>query len=84
MLKWEGAWVSVFNSAVSIVGECVLGYLFYLWTERIVGDYMKLSLPIVPIIAFYLVYIFVPYIISSISVHRLLKNTTVELMGQEI
>ncbi|MCL2159813.1 MAG: ABC transporter permease, partial [Oscillospiraceae bacterium] len=81
MLKWEGAWVSVFSSAISIAGGCFLGWLFYLWTERIVGDYMKLSLPIVPIIAFCLVYIFVPYIISSISVHRLLKNTTVELMG---
>jgi ABC-type antimicrobial peptide transport system permease subunit len=84
MLKWEGIWVSAFSSVISIVGGSFLGWLFYLWIESMGGDYIKLSLPAVPIVIFCLIYIFVPYIISSVAVRKLMKSTTVELMGQEI
>ena len=84
MLKLEGIWVSAFSSGISIAGGCILGYLFYLWIESVGGDYINLTVPVLPLIIFCLIYIFVPYIISSIAVRRLLKNTMVELIGQEI
>ena len=84
MLKLEGIWVSVFSTVISSAGGFGLGYLFYLWIESMGGDYIKLTFPFVPIIIFCLIYIFAPYIISSIAVRKLLKSTTVELIGQEI
>jgi len=86
MLKWEGIWVSVFSSIISIAGGFGMGWLFYVWIDSMMyGDnYIELYFPAVPIIIFCLIYIFAPYIISSIAVRRLLKNTTVELIGQEV
>ena len=84
MLKWEGIWVSVFSTVLSVAGGCFFGYLFYLWIESMGGDYIRLSFPVVPAVVFCLIYIFAPYIITSVAVRRLLKNTTVELIGQEI
>lgn len=85
MLKLEGVWISAFSSVISIIGGCFLSYLFYLWTESFDGaNYIILSLPVAPIAIFCLIYIFVPYIISSIAVRKLLKSTMVELIGQEV
>lgn len=87
MLKWEGIWVSLFSSIISIAGGFGLGCLFYVWVENMFGkdgNYIELYFPIIPIVIFCLIYIFVPYIISSIAIRRLLKNTMVELIGQEI
>ena len=52
--------------------------------ESVGGDYINLSFPIIPVAVFSLIYIFVPYIISSAAVRQLLKSTTVELIGQEV
>ena len=89
MLKWEGIWVSLFSSLISILGGLAAGWLFYTGIDNILrgmgGDnYMELYFPVIPIIIFCLIYIFTPYIIISIAVRRLMRNTMVELMGQEI
>lgn len=84
MLKWEGIWVSMFSTLISITGGCFMGYLFYLWIDSMGGDYINLSFPVIPAVIFCLIYVFAPYIITSAGVRRLLKNTTVELLGQEI
>jgi hypothetical protein len=77
MLRWEGIWVSLFSTVISIAGGCLIGYLFYLWIESMGGDYINLSFPAVPAVIFCLIYVFAPYIITSAGVRRLLKNTTV-------
>lgn len=84
MLKWEGLWVSVISSTISISGGLAVGGLFYVWIVNLGADYIDLSIPVIPIIIFCLTNIFTPYIISKTAIYRLMKNTTVELMGQEI
>jgi len=86
MLKWEGIWVSIFSSIISVAGGFGIGWLFFWWIDsKMYGDnYIELYFPVVPIIIFCLIYIFVPYLIASVAVRRLMKHTTVELIGQEI
>jgi len=83
MLKLEGVWVSLFSSVISIAGGSFLAWRFSLYLEDM-GNYITVSPPMLTIIIFSLVYIFVPYIVSSVAVRKLLKNTMVELIGQDI
>jgi len=86
MLKWEGIWVSIYSSLISVAGGFGAGWLFFWWIDsKMYGNnYIELYFPVVPIVIFCLVYIFVPYIIASVAVRKLMKNTAVELIGQEI
>lgn len=83
MLRWEGVWVSMFSSIISITGGFAAGWLVYIWIKNIGAEYIELSFPVLPLTIFCFIYILTPFIITSISVRKLLKNTTVELLGQE-
>jgi putative ABC transport system permease protein len=83
MLKLELIWITIISTIISIIGGVFFHWLFYLLVKSM-GDYIIFTFPIAPVIIFVLTYIFIPYIISSVAVRRLLKNTTVELIGQEI
>ena len=83
MLKLELIWITIVSTIISIVGGLFLSRLFYLLVKSM-GDYIIFTFPLVPAAIFVLTYIFIPYIISNVAVRRFLKNTMVELIGQEI
>lgn len=85
MLNREGIWIAALSTAISIAGGFGIGFAFYKWIDTLPADnYIELSFPVIPVVIFIFTYIFVPYIISNTAVRRLLKNTTVELIGKEI
>lgn len=82
LLTYESVRISYLSILFSLVFGLGMGYGFYGFLKAIGADYLRYTVPVIPIAILLAAYTLIPLLITRVAIRRISKSTILELLGQ--